>query len=163
MTELLHDTNFWVLISFLIFVVGVFVYGRKAILGSLDSKIDAIKTELEEAERIRVDAQELLAEYQRKHKDAMNEADKIVAEAKKHAESIREKAEADMANATERREAQLNEKLSRLEQQAAQDIQAYTAKIVVNAARDVLTDKMDSKSDKDMIADTMDGVSKTLN
>ena len=131
--DLLHDTNFWVTISFVIFVLVFLKYGKAAALKGLDDNIDAIKTELMQAETLRVDAQELLAEYQRKHKDALSEADKIIAQAKKNAEEIRLKAEADMDRTNERRKTQLDEKLSRIEQNARQEIEAYTAKIAINA------------------------------
>jgi F-type H+-transporting ATPase subunit b len=163
MTELVQDANFWVLVSFLIFLAVAWHYGRAAALGKLDDKINNIKKELEEAERIRVDAQELLAEYQRKHKDAMSEADQIIADAKKHAEDVRAKAEDDMNKAQARRQEQLDEKLARIEQNAIQEIEAYTAKIAVNAARQILTDKMDSKTDKDIMANVMNTMSKTIN
>lgn len=163
MSELLHDTNFWVTVSFVIFMIVAWKFGKDTAMNGLDSKIDAIKTELNQAEQIRVDAQELLAEYQRKHKDAMSEADRIIADAKKHAEDIREKAESDMERANARREAQLDEKLNRLEQQAAQDIQSYTAQIAVNAARDLLKDKIDDKTDKTIIANVATDISKSIN
>ena len=163
MSELLHDTNFWVLISFVIFMAVAYKYGKDAAIGKLDDKINLIKKELDEAERIRVDAQELLAEYQRKHKDAMTEADKIIADAKKHAEEIRAKAESDMEKTQARRQAQLDEKLARIEQNAMQEIEAYTARIAVNAARQILTDKMDAKTDKDIMANVMETMSKTIN
>lgn len=163
MAELLHDTNFWVLVSFIIFLGVAYKYGKDSVLKTLDDKINGIKTELESAEKIRVDAQELLAEYQRKHKDAMSEADRIIADARKHAEDIRIKAEEDMARANKRRENQLQEKLARLENNAAQEIQAYTAKIAINAARDILVDKIDTKIDKDIISKTTDNVSSALN
>jgi len=163
MTDLIQDSNFWVLISFLIFLGIAWHYGRAAALGKLDDKINNIRKELEEAERIRVDAQELLAEYQRKHKDAMSEADQIIADAKKHAEYIRAKAEEEMNKAQSRRQAQLDEKLTRIEQNAKQDIESYTAKIAVNAARQILTDKMDAKTDKDIMAKVMNTMSKTIN
>jgi len=163
MMELFQDTNFWVLISFIIFIGVAWKYGKDAALAKIDGKIDAISKELTEAERIRVDAQELLAEYQRKHKDALSEADKIIADAKNHAEDIRKKAEEDMERTQARREAQLDEKLKRIEQNAAQEIEAYTAKIAVNAARQILVDKMDAKADKDIINNIMSDVPKTLN
>ena len=163
MMELFQDANVWVAISFVIFIGVAFKYGRHSVMSGIDSKIDTIKIELESAERIRVDAQELLAEYQRKHKDAMSEADKIIADAKKHAEDIREKTESDMKRAQDRRETQLDEKLVRLEQNAAQEIQAYTAKMAVNAARDILSDSMDEKSDKVIIANVTGNISKTIN
>ena len=163
MTDLLHDTNFWVAISFIIFMIIAYKYGKDAVLNGLDGKIDAIKTELGEAERLRVDAQELLAEYQRKHKDALGEAEIIIAEARKHAEDIRKKAEDDMDKAQIRRQVQLEEKLNRLEQNAASEIQAYTAKIAINATREILKEKMDTKADKSIIANVVTNASKTLN
>ena len=161
--DLLQDSNVWVLISFIIFMGVAWKFGKDAALGGLDSKIDSIRTELEKAEKIRVDAQELLAEYQRKHKDALSEADKIIPEAKKHANDIREKAESDMAKAQARREAQLDQKLERLEQNATQEIQAYTAKIAVNAAREILSNQMNEKADKAIIANITTDISKTIN
>jgi F-type H+-transporting ATPase subunit b len=162
MSELLYDTNFWVLISFVIFI-GVFIkYGLKTALGGLDNKINAIKTELAQAETLRVEAQELLAEYQRKHDDAIKEAELIIADAKKHAESIRLKAEDDMERTKTRREQQLADKLARIEENAKSEIQAYTARIAVNAARDILSQNMDSKSDKVIIENTLAQASKAL-
>lgn len=163
MSELLHDTNFWVLLSFIIFV-GVFLkYGKAKALASLDEKISSIKTELETAEKLRVDAQELLAEYQRKHMDAMSEAAQIISHARQQAESLKSKAESDLAETLKRREAQLDERLTRIEQNARQEIEAYTAKIAVNAAKNLLTEKIDAKSDKDIINNVLGNVSKTLN
>jgi len=163
MAELFYDTNFWVLLSFLIFCVVAFKYGKNAVLDSLDSKINAIKMELDSAEKLRVDAQELLAEYERKHKDAISEAANIIAQAQQNADAIKEKAEADLAKTMQRREAQLQENLSRIEQNARQEIQAYTAKIAVNAARDVLSDNMNAKADKIILSNTLDNLPKTLN
>lgn len=162
MSELLHDTNFWVLISFVIFI-GVFLkYGKATALKSLDDKINSIKLELSHAENLRVQAQELLAEYQRKHKDALSEAEAIIADAKKHAETIRLKAEEDMARTQKRREAQLQEKLERIEQNARQDIESYTAKIIIDATRQIMTESMDEKSDKSIIENTLSTANKSL-
>lgn len=163
MTELLHDTNFWVLISFLIFVGVAYKYGKSSVLSKLDGKIDSIRTELAQAEKLRVDAQELLAEYQRKHKDALSEAATIIADAKKHAKDLKNKSQNDLNAIMARREEQLQEKLSRIEQNASQEIQSYVAGIAVNAARDLLNEKMDAKADKTIISNIMSNVPKTLN
>ena len=92
---LAHDTNVWVTISFVVFALLAFKLGRKSILAGLDSKIEAIRTEIQTAESLRVEAQELLAQYQRKQRDAEQEAAQIVAQAKAHAKRIQEAAEAE--------------------------------------------------------------------
>lgn len=160
--ELLQDSNFWVLISFLIFMGIAYRYGRGAFLGMLDNKISAIKTELQQAEMLRLEAQDLLAEYQRKHKDAMQEAKDIIENARAHAEDIRKKAEEDAKHTAQRREEQLRLKLERIEQNARQDIEAYTAKLSIDAAREILAKNMDSKTDKQLIAKTLTGVAEAL-
>lgn len=161
--EFLQDTNFWVLISFIIFA-GIFLkFGRAGAVAFLDNKIEAIRNELNHAETLRVEAQELLAEYQRKHKDAMKEAEKIISTAKKHAETIRLQAEEDAKRTAERREIQLQDKLARIEQNARHEIESYTAKIAVDAARQILSEKIDGKTDKAIISNTLGSVSKALN
>jgi F-type H+-transporting ATPase subunit b len=163
MMELFQDSSFWVLLSFILFAFIAIKYGKDTALGMLDGKIDAIKTELAVAEKLRVEAQELLAEYQRKHKDAMAEANEIVAQAKSHAEKMRLQAESNLEESMKRRELQLQERLDAIERKASQDIQAYTAKIAINAARDLMSEKMDSKQDKSIIDNGLKTVSKTLN
>lgn len=163
LSELLHDTSFWVLISFLIFV-GIFIkYGKSKVLGNLDDRISSIKTELETAERLRIEAQEVLADYQRKQKDAMKEAELIIADAKAQAENMRQNAENEWQKTMSRREEQLNERLSRIEDNARHDIEAYTAQLAINATRKVLKDKMDSKSDKPLLDNTLEQLSRALN
>jgi F-type H+-transporting ATPase subunit b len=160
---LFQDSNFWVLLSFLLFIAIFLRYGKSAALGILDKKIETIRTELTQAETLRVEAQELLAEYQRKHKDAMKEAEKIIAEAKNNAQNIRAKAKEDAKKAEERREKQLQEKLTRIEQNARSEIETYIAKIAVQSAAHVLSNKIDAKTDKVIISNTLDNIPKTLN
>lgn len=163
MTELLHDTNFWVLISFIIFMGVAWVYGRHSAMASLDKKINDIRLNLNQAERLRVESQELLAEYQRKHKDALSEAESIIAEARKNSDLMREKADNDLDRLNDRRQKQLDDRLKRIEDDARQDVSDYITKIVLQASKDILTKNIDSKSDKAIINNVMDNFPKTLN
>jgi len=160
---LLQDTNVWVLISFILFVFIFIRYGKDKVLSSLDSKIASIKDELKTAENLRIEAQELLAEYQLKRGDAMNEAADIIARAKDHAEVLRLKSEEDLAETMKRREAQLEKKLRRIEQNAVMEIKAYTAQLAINAAKDVLSQELDLKTDKKIIDNTLNTIPNTLN
>jgi F-type H+-transporting ATPase subunit b len=163
MIHLLQDANFWVLISFIIFV-GVFLkYGKAKVLSSLDDKITKIKSELEQAESMRLEAQTLLCEYQQKHKDAMKDAKEIIANAKAYAEEIRIKTEEELEKTSQRREAQLQEKLERIEQNARHEIEAYTAKIAMDASRKILTESLNEKSDSALIQSTLGSVTKSIN
>ena len=79
MMELLHEPETWVAVAFLIFL-GILAYVgvHKTVLTALDHRAARIKTELEEASRLRDEAAKLLAEYKRKQGEAEREAAAIV-------------------------------------------------------------------------------------
>jgi len=83
--DFIQDPTAWLAISFVIFMVILVKKGKGAFLSLLDSRIENIRTEIETAENLRVEAQELLAQYQRKHRDAVKESEQILADAEKRA------------------------------------------------------------------------------
>jgi len=92
MMELLtQDTNIWVAISFIVFCLIAFKLGRKSVVNGLDSRIEDVRSEIENAERLRVEAQELLAQYQRKQRDAEKESKEMISKAKDQAKQLRQK------------------------------------------------------------------------
>jgi len=163
MIELLEDTHTWVTISFVIFVAMAFKFGRKSVLGGLDKKIEAIRTEIQTAETLRVEAQELLAQYQRKQRDAEKEAEQIVASAKRHADRIREAAEAELVETMNRRETQLSARLKRIEENAVAEIQAQAAELAVAATTEIITRTLDDKSGAALADESVASIAKHLN
>ena len=82
----LSNTNFVVLLAFLLFV-GLLIYLKVPgkLNGMLDERAKGIQSELDEARSLREEAQSILAEYERKQKEVQNQADQIVANAKEEA------------------------------------------------------------------------------
>ena len=85
MSEIIQEPEFWTGLAFIIFVVLMFKPLKKALLAGLDSRIEQIRSEVEEAQRLREEAQTLLASYQRKQREAAQEAEEIVKQAKEDA------------------------------------------------------------------------------
>lgn len=162
MGELLQDTNVWVLLSFLIFAFVMYKFGVGKFLGLLDSRIEEIKTEIDTAENLRVEAQELLAQYQRKQRDAETEAAQIVANAKEHAKKISDQAKAELEESMNRRETQLKDRLARMEAQAMQDIKAHAARLAVEATKEIIATHLEKdKSLRDrLISDSVADINK---
>ena len=102
--ELLNDPTFWVAVAFVIFVVLVFKPGRNAIGGALDEKIAQIRNEVDEAQRLREEAQASLAAYQRQQRDAAQEAEALMARAQAEIDSHRKQAAAQLKTVLERQE-----------------------------------------------------------
>lgn len=151
MSELLHDTHVWYALSFLIFVIGAWKLGRKPVLEKLDRRIDEIRKEISTAESLRVEAQELLAQYQRKQREAAKEAQAILDNARKHAEQIGKQAEADLDAAIKRREQQMEDRLRRMEAAAVQEIRAYASELAVKATAEIIAKKMDEQTSDRLI------------
>lgn len=164
MLELLgSDTGIWVLLSFILFVFVAFALGRKTVTNSLDSHINEIKLEIENAERLRVEAQELLAQYQRKQRDAETEANTILEDAKSQAKQAQIEADKDLKETMSRREEQLTERLQRLEENAIGEIQNYAAKLAVQATREMIVQTLDETTNADLNAEAIKNLPKNLN
>ena len=74
--EILQDSNIWFLFSFIIFIFILVKFGGPFIVDALDARIAEIKKDLKESESLRVEAQEMLAQYQRKQRCRSLERDR---------------------------------------------------------------------------------------
>jgi F-type H+-transporting ATPase subunit b len=146
MMELVHDPEFWVAVAFVIVVVGCGYKFAPAITKALDDRAARIKAELDEAQRLREDAQKTLAEYQRKQRDALKEAEAIIAQAKNEAERIGKQAAADLEAAIERRTRQAEEKIAQEQQKALAEVRVAAVDIAVAAARQIIAQQLDAQA-----------------
>ncbi|NQZ14973.1 MAG: hypothetical protein HRT94_09150 [Alphaproteobacteria bacterium] len=163
MYMLSHDTSLWVAFSFILFVVVAFKLGRKSVVNGLDGKINEIKSEIDNAERLRVEAQELLAQYQRKQQDAEKEAKDIVKNAKSQAKSIKKNMQIELEDIMARRESQLADRMKRLEENAIAKIQNEAADVAMAATTEMIMQTLDEKTQKNLMDDSIKVVSKQLN
>ncbi|MEC7537343.1 MAG: F0F1 ATP synthase subunit B [Pseudomonadota bacterium] len=139
---MLQDPTFWVAVAFVIFVIAVFKPIKGALIGGLDAKIEEIRREVEEAEKLREEAQSLLANYQRQQRQAMQDAENIVARAKE--EAVRHRAEADeaMKEMVRRQEEQAREKIAQAEAAAIQEVKLMAVDLAMAASEKLLADKL---------------------
>ena len=149
--SLLADGYTWYTISFVIFAFIIFKLGVPVINAALDKRIEGIKKDLDEAENLRIEAQEMLAQYQRKYRDAEIESEKIIETARENAQAYREKAEAEMNELINRREEQLKDRLKRMEQNAIAEIKAYAADLAMNAANQIIIEKLDKSTNAKLV------------
>lgn len=162
MQHLLMDEYFWLTLSFLLFGGIVIRFGLPVFNGMLDSRILEIRNNLETAERLRIEAQEMLAQYQRKQRDAVKESEKIISDAKASAKKFQENVESEMAESMKRRELQLQERLKRMEQAAVQKIQSYAAELAISAATQIAIEKLDQKADAKLIDQSIANIENSL-
>ena len=164
MNYLLQDTSFWAFVGLLGFFAILWRFGvHKVLAKSLDARADAIRAELDEARRLREEAQEMLARYERQQRDAANEAEQIVKKARQDAEFIRESARKELAERIERRTALAEQRIAQAEAQAAKDVKALAADIAVEAAAKLLTEKLTKTQRNALIKDAAGELAERLN
>lgn len=166
MFDLLADPDkgsyIWYLFSFVIFAGLAWKLGSKAIANKLDQRIEGIRKDIETAENLRVEAQELLAQYQRKHRDAMKDAERIIADARKNAKESIKQAEKELDETIKLRETQLQGRLKRMEESAIHEIKAYAADLAMKAATEIITEKLDKKTAEKLVDQSIKDVASNL-
>ena len=140
---MLHDPEFWVAVAFLLVVAVIYRPAAKAILGTLDDRANKIRVQIEEARKLREDAQALLAEYQRKQRDAMAEAEKIIAQARQDAARLKVEAEKDLEHTIERRKQQALERIAQSEAQAIAQVRNTAVDVALAAAEKLIKSSLD--------------------
>lgn len=152
----LKNTDFVVLLAFLLFIAVLFYFKVPSLLGGmLDSRATGIKSELDEARALREDAQTLLASYERKQKEVQEQADRIVAAAKEEATLAAEQAKEDLAKSLERRMAAAKDQIGSAQASAVKEVRDQAATIAVAAAQDVMAKQMTAKEGGSLIDDAI--------
>ena len=152
----LRNTNFVVLLAFLLFIGILMYYKVPAKIGEiLDKRSASIKSELNEARALREEAQSLLASYERKQKEVQEQADRIVATAKDEAATAAAAAKADIASSMTRRLAAAEEQIASAKASAIKAVKDQAVVVAVGAAQDIIAQQMDAKGANGLIDDAI--------
>jgi F-type H+-transporting ATPase subunit b len=160
----MFDAEFWVAVAFAIFIGGlIYLRVHKTAIAAIDARRARIEAELDEARRLREEAEALLAQYQRKQREAEAEAAAIIAGAKAEAERLNLEAKSKMEDFLERRTKMAEAKIVQAEAQALADVRAAAAEAAVAAAEKILRDTVHGKVADDLITRGIAGLKGKLN
>lgn len=141
----------WVAIAMLLFFALVAKKGWAAITTALDARTARIAQTIEEARQLRAEAQSALAEYQRKQREAMKDAQSIVEMAKAEAERLRKRGEAELAASLALRERQAMDRIAQAEKQAMAEVRNMAVDVAIAAARQVLQQQIDPAKANELV------------
>lgn len=136
-----------------------YVGGFRAIAGALDTRATGIRDELEEARKLRDEAKRILAETEKRQKEAEIEADAIITQAKSDARAMAEQSARDLEERLRRRQQMAEERIARAEAEASEAVRQAAADAATEAARQILTSKADPA---DQFARAADEIEKAL-
>jgi len=159
----LSDPTTWVFIAVVLFFAFLAYFKvHKKIGAALDARSDAIREELDEARRLREEAQQLLASYQRKQKEAEAQAEEIVKQARSDAENMAVQARKDLAERLERRATQAEAKIANAEAQAMGEVKAKAADLALDTAETLLRTKLTAGDKSKLIQEGIKQMGATL-
>ncbi|MFD1882005.1 F0F1 ATP synthase subunit B [Paracoccus pacificus] len=141
----LRNTDFIVTIAFILFI-GILLYFRiPSIVGNLlDKRAEGIRADLDEARRLREEAQELFASYERRQREVKTQADDIIASARREASSAAEKAKLDLQASIARRLKAAEDQIGSAEADAVRRVRNEAVQLAVGAAGQVLAGQGDA-------------------
>ena len=158
------DATFFALVGLILFfALIIYLKVPGSVAGSLDRRAEAIRKELDEAKRLRIEAEALLAEYQRKAKEATAEAAGIIDQAKREAEALGAEAKKRMEDYVAGRTKMAEQKIAQAEAQAVQEVKALSADVAIAAAEKILAAKVKGETAETLIKKTIADLRGKLN
>jgi F-type H+-transporting ATPase subunit b len=162
--EFIFEPEFWVAVSFFIFLGGVIYLGvHKKVAAALDARAAAIAKELEEAKHLREEAEKVLADYKRKQGDAAKEVEAIISLAKKEAEELAAETRSSMTEHFERRMKLAEDKIARAEAEALREVRIAAADAAVSAAQSVIAAKLTPETADKLVTQGINALKTKLN
>ena len=160
--SLFSEPEFWLAIAFAAFIILLAKPLGSKIGAALDNRSKLIEREIEEAAKLRDEAQALLANYQRKSRDALKEAEGIIASAEAEARRIREDAAAELEASLKRREQLAMEKIAQAESRAVEDVRNAAVDVALAATRKLIEQNLDAEKSKTLVEEAIKDLPKNL-
>ena len=161
---MLQDPTFWTAIAFAGFVLALLYVKIPAVIGKLlDDRASAIRLELEEARNLREQAQSVLADYERRQRQAEKEAENIIVQAKVEAERLADETRTKLEASLERRMKLAEDKIAQAEVQALKEVRIQAAEIAIAAAGKIIADDFTAKDASALVDSNIKDLKKALN
>jgi F-type H+-transporting ATPase subunit b len=149
--SLFGEPRNWVVLAFILFFV---LFGKKiwgALAGMLDARATAVKAELDEASRLRREAESMLRDAEKQRADALAEAKALIEGARAEAVRVAAAASAEAEASAKRRERMAIERISAAEKAAVDDVRLAAVDVATAATRDVLAEGLTADADSRLI------------
>ena len=155
--------EFWVAVSFLLFVALLVWFGvPRMVTKALDDRAEAIRKEIEEARRLREEAQKLLAEHEKRREDAQAEVAEIMATARAEAEAVQTQMRRAFEDMIARKKAAAEQKIAQASDSAVREIRGRSAALSVAVAEEVLKEQATGKTAGKLIDEAIATIGKKL-
>ena len=157
-----HDPQFWVALAFVLFVILVYKPVGKILISTLDGRSAKIQRELDEALRLKDEAQALLTSYQRKQKEATEEAQKIIKNAESEAKRIIVEAEQNLEENLNKKIQIAMQKISTYEHAVMQEVRTNSIDVAMGTVRSLVKEKLNKEISEQLVTRAIGEMNKKL-
>ena len=147
---MMFDATFWVMVSFFAFI-GLLIYFKipQKIKTALDENINNIKNQIDEANKLKEDAKNILTEHEKKISNSKAEVEQMISKANEEAEKNVIKTNQDFYNLMESKKKNAEERIKQLKNQALKDVKNASVKVAIESVEKLIKNSLDkSKLDK---------------
>ena len=156
------DPRFWVFIAFIIFIGVMIKPVRKILSNNLGDKIQEIKDSIDQAEKIKNDAQFALSEIKKRQNEVKGEIDLIEQEAKEKITIIEKNAHTKLIDQINKRNALASAKIDQMTRDANTEIQKHITQIAISATVNILEKKLNDKEKQNLINQSVNELGSAL-
>lgn len=149
--KIYEGPEFWVAVAFIMVVVLLSRPIGKLVHKMLSKRIETITNRIDEASRLKDDAQKLLVEYEKKYKKADEEAQAILDKSKKEIEYIKDESMKKLEREMAIKEKEAHMRINASQLKASQEISNLTAEMTINAVKIAITKSLTDKSQDKLI------------
>ena len=159
---MLEDPRLWVALAFFIFIGLTYKKISAYAIRALDERSAKIKTELDEARRLREEAQAVLADYRQKQAEYRKEAESILEEARRDGDILRARAEEDIKAAMDNRMKQAIERIAQEEASAIAEVRNHVVDMALSSARTLIADHVAAMPQDNFVQMTLGDIERKI-
>lgn len=156
--SLFQDPTFWVGIAFCLTVIALIKLAGKTVSSILQARSDGIAVRLNEASRLRDQAEKLLAEYTDRHAKMEQTARDALIKAQENADRLKKEIQKDFEQKLKNRETATEQRLNRAAEEASEEIRDKAIKIAMQTVEQILAEKLSGEDGQKLIDDAIEAL-----
>ena len=149
------DPQFWVAVSFILFIAAIFNPVRKILTSSLDAQISDIKNKIDEVENIKNEAQKALDELKNRETKVEKEIENLKLESEKRIADLKDISTTKLADQIEKRKVLAENKIEQLVRDTNNSIKNYISSVAIEATRNILIQNLSKNKKSDLIEESI--------
>ena len=156
------DPQFWVAVSFILFIAAIFNPVRKILTSSLDAQISDIKNKIDEVENIKNEAQKALDELKDRETKVEKEIENLKLESEKRIADLKNISTKKLMDQIEKRKVLAENKIDQLIRDTNNSLKNFISSVAIEATRNILLQNLSKDKKSELIEESITELNSVL-